>query len=94
MIPLTLDEIEDFIEKMKNGKTLILSGEYDPDPYGGGANWNFEIQYNFEKQIFVLKTNFYPSQYNTEPEVSCNYLDEEQTIQYLLHQNKNKLFYQ
>jgi hypothetical protein len=88
---LTLAEIEDFIQRMKIGETLRISGEYDPDPYGGGANWNYEMTYNVEAQNFVLKTNFYASQYNTEPEVSYEYLDEEQTIKYLLPQIKHKI---
>lgn len=90
-LTLTSAEIENFIQQIKSGKTLRLSGEYDPDPYGSGTNWDYEMQYNSETQQFVLKTNFYASQYNTEPEVSYSDMDEVQTIKYLLQQNKNKI---
>ncbi len=91
MEKLTITEIEAFIQEMKQGKKLILAGEYDPDPYGGGANWNHELRYEAEKQIFVLQTNFFPSQYHSEPEISYLDLDEVQVIKRLLFEIKHRV---
>ena len=88
---LSLSEIESFIQKVKNGKKLVITGEYDPDPYGGGTHWDYEMYYDYKWQKFVLKTNFYPSQYHNEPEISYLNMNEEQAISHLLRQDKNKV---
>jgi hypothetical protein len=87
----TLSEIGAFIQEMKNGKKIIITGEGDPDPYGGGAHWDYEMYYRAEMQIFVLKTNFYASQYNSEPEISYTEFDEVKAIKHLLQEQAHKI---
>jgi hypothetical protein len=91
MTTLSTPEIEAFLQEIKAGKKLILAGDSDPDPYGGGAHWDYEIQYNPVTQLYVLKTNFYASQYNSEPEISYQEFDEEAAKKRLLHENKYKV---
>lgn len=87
----TTAEVEAFIQEMKKGKTITLAGEYDPDPYGGGANWSCEMYYNLETHTFVFQTNFYPSQYHNIPEIFYQELDEQKAIERLLSENKYKI---
>jgi hypothetical protein len=91
MTTLSVSEIEAFLQDMKAGKKLILAGEGDPDPYGGGAHWDYEMQYNTETQLYVLKINFYASQYNSEPEVSYQEFDEEATKKRLASEIKHRV---
>lgn len=91
MTKLTIPKIETFIQELKKGKKLTIAGEYDPDPYGGGANWAYELRYDAERQIFVLQTNFYASQYNTEPEISYLDFNEKEVMERLLFENEHSV---
>jgi len=91
MPKLTIPKIETFIQELKKGKKLTIAGEYDPDPYGGGTHWDYELRYDAERQIFVLQTNFYASQYNTEPEISYLDLNEKEVMERLLSENEHSV---
>lgn len=84
---LTNDEIQAYIIRMKAGEKMYY-GITDPDPYGGGAKWDYKLGYDKETNKFYLQTDFCPSQYN-EPEISVEIIEEDRLTEILLTWKKN-----
>ncbi len=88
---LDMLQVETYIQKMKENMKVILQDQCKP--YNGGRRCDIEIQFEEERQIYVLQNNFYASKEHKEPEISYLYFDEAQIKAYLLSVDKEKFYF-